>query len=82
MATKEIIAPCTLCRTVTEVRAYGPNDSLICLSCAKETNPAAVQAVIDRAHETAIKHAAMLQALAGCFGEFIDPRNPTSTSVH
>lgn len=82
----EIIAPCKLCRTVTEVRPYGHNDSLICVECAQEVNPEAVQAVVDeefrKAREAAVKSAAMLQALAECFPSFIDPKNPTSTSIH
>lgn len=36
MDRNHVIAPCTLCRTVDELRPYGDQDAMICFDCAKE----------------------------------------------
>lgn len=74
MSQKEIIAPCKLCRDVTEVRPLGEGDppALLCLPCANRVNPASVREMYERA----------VQTFADSMGDFLDPKNPTSTSVH
>ena len=32
----EILAPCSLCKTVDILRPYGDQDALICFDCARE----------------------------------------------
>lgn len=62
----EIIAPCFSCHEVTEVRPYGQGNPPELLCC-----PCAL-----RANTPAV------QALVKGLDEFIDPKNPTSLSIH
>lgn len=42
-----VIAPCTLCRTVDELRPYGCQDALICIECAQKQAERMTAIVLD-----------------------------------
>lgn len=46
----EILAPCTICKTVDLLRPYGDQDALICFGCAREQEDK-VRAIVMEAAE-------------------------------
>ena len=49
MDAHEVIAPCTLCKTVDVLRPYGDQDAMICFACARAQEAKVRELVADAA---------------------------------